>query len=128
MSEILTGRNLRLTARFCLQTVIVTGHYRLFNVKHPCRSVISIKLHRNFIEIAFWHWCSPVNSLHISKTPFPRKTSGWLLLSWATYQIKFCNFVSEHFCSFKEFSAGISKNIENFLFLEKQQSVLTPFT
>ena len=32
LSEILTGRNLRLT-RFCFQTVIVTGHYRLFNVE-----------------------------------------------------------------------------------------------
>ena len=24
----------------------------------------------NFIEIAFWHGCSPVNLLHIFRTPF----------------------------------------------------------
>ena len=45
-----------------------------------CRSVISIKLLCNFIEITFRHGCSPVNLLHIFRTPFPRNTSGWLLL------------------------------------------------
>ena len=35
----------------------------------------------NFIEIALWHGCSPVNLLHIFRTPFPRNTSGWLLLN-----------------------------------------------
>ena len=34
----------------------------------------------NFIEITLRHGCSPVNLLHIFKTPFPRNTSGWLLL------------------------------------------------
>ena len=29
--------------------------------EHPCRSAISIKLLCNFIEIALWHGCSPVN-------------------------------------------------------------------
>ena len=48
--------------------------------EHPCRSVISIKLLCNFIEIALRHGCSPVNLLHIFRTPFPRNTSGWLLL------------------------------------------------
>ena len=27
--------------------------------------------HQCFIEIAFWHECSPVNLLHIFRTPFP---------------------------------------------------------
>ena len=27
-----------------------------------------------------WHGCSPVNLLHIFRTPFSRNTSGWLLL------------------------------------------------
>ena len=40
-----------------------------FTGEHLCRSVISIKL------------CSPVNLLQIFKTPFPRNTSGWLLLN-----------------------------------------------
>ena len=39
------------------------------------------KLHSNFIEIALRHGCSPVNLLHIFRTPFPKNTSGWLLLS-----------------------------------------------
>ena len=41
-----------------------------------------MKLLWNFIEIALRHGCSPVNSLHIFRTPFPsRNTSGWLLLN-----------------------------------------------
>ena len=48
--------------------------------EHPCRSVISIKLLRNFIEIRLWHGCSPVNLLYILGTHFPRKTSELLLL------------------------------------------------
>ena len=35
----------------------------------------------NFIEIALRHGCSPVNLLHIFRTPFPMNASGWLLLS-----------------------------------------------
>ena len=54
--------------------------YSKFTGEHPCRSVISIQLPNNFIEIALWHGCSPVNLLHIFRIPFPRKTSGWLLL------------------------------------------------
>ena len=34
--------------------------------RHPCRSAISIKLFRNFMEIALLHMCSPVNLLHIN--------------------------------------------------------------
>ena len=29
-----------------------------FTGEHPCRSVISIKLQSNFIEITLWHGCS----------------------------------------------------------------------
>ena len=32
-----------------------------FTGEHPCRSVISVKLLCNFIEIALRHGCSPVN-------------------------------------------------------------------
>ena len=34
----------------------------------------------NFIEITLRHGCSPVNLLHIFRTPFPNKTCGSLLL------------------------------------------------
>ena len=37
------------------------------------------KVASNFIEIVFRHWCSPVNLLHIFRTPFLKNTSGWLL-------------------------------------------------
>ena len=46
----------------------------------PCRSVISIKLFCNFIEITLQHGSSPVNLLHIFRTPFPKNISGGLLL------------------------------------------------
>ena len=51
-----------------------------FRGEHPCRSAISVKLQRNFTEIGLRHGCSPVRLLHILRTPFPRNTSGWLLL------------------------------------------------
>ena len=54
--------------------------YSNFTGEHPCRSVISINLLCNFIEITFWHRCSPVNLLHIFRTAFPKNTSGWLHL------------------------------------------------
>ena len=43
--------------------------------EHPWRSVISIKLLCNFIEIILRHGFSPVNLLHIYRAPFPRNTS-----------------------------------------------------
>ena len=49
-----------------------------FTGEHPCRSVISIKLQRNFFEIALRHGCSPVNLLLIFKTCFLKNTSGRL--------------------------------------------------
>ena len=51
-----------------------------FMGEHPCRCVISIKLLYNFIELALRHRFSPVNFLHIFRTPFPKNTSGRLLL------------------------------------------------
>ena len=52
-----------------------------FTGEHPCGSVISIKLLRNFIETTLWHGCSPVNLLHIFRTPFTKNTSERLLLN-----------------------------------------------
>ena len=49
-----------------------------FTEEHSCRSVISIKL--LFIDITLWHGYSPVNLLHIFRTPFYKNTSGQLLL------------------------------------------------
>ena len=46
-----------------------------FTGEHPCRSMISIKLLCNFIEITLRHWCSPGRLLHIFRTIFPKNTS-----------------------------------------------------
>ena len=59
---------------------------------HPCQNVISIKLLCNFIEIILWHGWSPINMLDIFRTPFPRNTSGWLLLYfWNTVSFFYRN-------------------------------------
>ena len=58
---------------------VVLKIYSKFTGEHPCQSVISIKMQSDFIEIALWHGCSPVNLLHIFGTPFPKSTSRPLL-------------------------------------------------
>ena len=50
--------------------------------------MISIKLRCNFIEIAIRCGSSPVNLLHISRTPFPRNTYGGLLLNFTKHFYK----------------------------------------
>ena len=44
--------------------------YSKFTGEYPCQSAISIK---------FQNWCSPLNLLHISKTPFSGNTPGPML-------------------------------------------------
>ena len=39
------------------------------------------------IEITLWHGFSLVNLMHILRTPFPKNTSGGLLLRLSTVQI-----------------------------------------
>ena len=51
-----------------------------FTGEHSCRSAVSIKLQSSFIEITLWHGYSPVNLMHIFRTPFLKNTLGWLLL------------------------------------------------
>ena len=51
-----------------------------FTEKLPCQSMISIKFLCNFIEITLWHWCTPLNLLHILRATFSKNTSGRLLL------------------------------------------------
>ena len=43
-----------------------------FTGEHPCRSVISVKLLCNFMEITLWHGCSSLNLLYIFRIPFPK--------------------------------------------------------
>ena len=92
--------------------------YSKFTKEHPCRSVISIQLQSNFIEIALWHGCSLVNLLHIFRTSSPRNASGWLLLNICiTYLhvteacLKF-TFAMVNFCH-SENPSSFMKNVFN---------------
>ena len=54
--------------------------YRTF-LKANFKFIGDFKLLCNFIEIALWQGCSPVNLLHFFRTSFSKNTSGWLLLT-----------------------------------------------
>ena len=49
------------------------------------------KVAHQLIEITLRHGYSPVHLLHIFRTPFPRNTSGWLLLQIIIYISKIEN-------------------------------------
>ena len=51
-----------------------------FTGEQSCPSVISINLRSNFIEITLRSGCSPINFLHIFRTPSYKNTFGGLLL------------------------------------------------
>ena len=51
-----------------------------FTEELPYRSATSMKLLCNFTEVALRYGCSPVNLLHIFRTPFLKNTSEGLLL------------------------------------------------
>ena len=56
--------------------------YSKFTGEHLYRSVILTKMQSNFIEITLRHGWSPVNLLHIFRTPFTKNASGCLLLQY----------------------------------------------
>ena len=64
------------------------------------------------VEIALWHVCSPVNSLHIFKTTFPRNTSGWLLLKIKNpLPAKFPYLLCTHHCSMQTLDFDLITNV-----------------
>ena len=67
---------------------------RKFTGEQPRQSVVSVNLPNKCIEIALRHGCSPVNLLHIFRTPFYKNTSGGLLLISATYNTVSRNLMS----------------------------------
>ena len=56
-----------------------------FTGEHQWRSVISIKLESNFIEIALRHGCSPANLMHIFRIRFLKNSSEELLLNFPKF-------------------------------------------
>ena len=56
---------------------------RKFTGENPCRSVISINLQSNFVEITLRQLCPPVNVLQIFRTHFPENTSGGCRALWS---------------------------------------------
>ena len=100
-----------------------------FNREHPRRGVISIKLLCNFIEITLWHGYSPVNLLHIFRTPFSKKISGRLPIreifsqkapSWVLDKVlniqKLCKRLVCHFHKFVS-DRCLSLKLPNLLFI-----------
>ena len=100
-----------------------------FTGEHPCRSVISIKLQSNFIEIKLRHGCSPVNLLHIFRTSFLKNTSGGLLLKLPKFShVTYLQDKSGKFTSIKypltsdRLEVNVSKNRLTYLLIILQTS------
>ena len=87
--------------------------------EHPCRNVISIKWLCNFIEIALRHGCSPVNLPHIFRTPFPKNTSGGLILNFEADDP--LNYPCKTFYKIKRIQSS-DENSQNYLEKHFQQS------
>ena len=93
--------------------------------EHLCRSVISIKLLCNFIEITLRHGCSPVNLLHIFRAPFTKNTSGRLLLNLDLSSIRNSESNSIFKSKLLSFIRSVQNNITIFsTFLTSQGSEL----
>ena len=87
-----------------------------FTGEYPFRSVVSIKLLCSFIEITLRHGCSPASLLHIFRTPFPKNTSGRLLLHVKSICMYFQKYMATK-SSLQVFVFFGSSNISNKKFL-----------
>ena len=82
------NRNNRTRFKICSKLIIKTaGRWQLpAGYKTLHREIQTLQ--SNFIEIALRDGCSPVNLLHIFRTPFSRNTSAWLLLELYVFEDK----------------------------------------
>ena len=83
-----------------------------------------VKLVYNFIEIALRHGCSHVELQHIFRKPFPKNTSGWLLLceaigKVALPQTNFYKSKGSEICNFRAICQG-KKSELRFCFMYNQ--------
>ena len=88
---------------------------RIFR-RTPMPKMISIKLLCNFIEIIVRHECSPVNLLHIFRTPFPKNNYGLrslLKMKYIIHQYRqhFSFRFFYHTCLSKKVSCKLYKKI-----------------
>ena len=95
-----------------------------FTEEHLCQSVISLKWQSNFIEIALWHGCAPVNLLHIVRTRFARNTSGWLLLLLDVAGSNHLYFKCHQLCKFQGIWCKKRQIIQNQVFCKKSKEAL----
>ena len=70
--EIFLSKKMNKQAWNCLDNL----NMLYYSGEHPFPSLVSVKLHCNFIEIKLRYGCSLLNLLHISRAPFP-KTHLW---------------------------------------------------
>ena len=68
--------------------------------EYPCRIAIPIKFQSNFIKVTLRHGCSPVNLLHIFRTPFLKNTSEGLFLNITLITFVF-ETVNSNICRFQ---------------------------
>ena len=95
----------------------------------PCLNAISLKLQSNLfflififfilllcnvIEIKLRHGCSPVNLLHIFRTPFLKNTSGLLLLNNRGFSGRQTVLKVALFKSQSEIEAAVLLNLKGF--------------
>ena len=66
------------------------------------------------------HGCSPVNLLHIFRTPFSKNTSGWLFLYILIAELQIANYRPK---TLTEYNSNIDFMIENLPKLVKNISV-----
>ena len=93
-----------------------------FTGEHPRHSVISIKLLCKFIEITLRHGCYPVHLLHIFKRPFPKNTSGGLLLSYTFKDVLVTCFSLWHFREIVDYKTLLPQQLVSVWLLNKHMT------
>ena len=93
--KLLQEKNNSKLLRFSFRWAPMLSKETLLKCEQPCSPRWAPK-QSNFIETTLWHGYSPVNLMHIFRTPFSKNTSGGLLLIIVFSSVEFlkCNFIS----------------------------------